>query len=597
MIEPAIFDSQTIPEMFVQRCYAIPDAIAYEHEVEGVWQKCTWNEYGLQVEETALGLAGLGLGRGECIAIFGDTMPEWTILSLGAQSVGAHVAGIYQTSTPEQAIYILQDAKARVLCVDRMERLVPILAMRDQIPLVRRFVVWQQQQVPEHADIMHLDELRGAGRQFAKDNPGAFEARLAELRPEDYAVLVYTSGTTGKPKGVILTHDNCMTNAKRIFDKDLYEEGDSLIAFLPMSHVAEYMAFLGRILGGLTSYFCPVFTDLPRVLKEKGPTLLVAVPRVYEKIQQKIISVVESKPPRQRQLFYWALGVGDTVARLREQKRMVPPHTLLLHQFADRVILKKVREQLGGKLRGMFTAAAPIDVEVIRFFWAIGIPLLEAYGLSESAGASHTNLPEDYRIGSVGKPIAGLECKIAEDGEILMRGPSIFKGYLNKPEETREMLDEEGWLHTGDIGKIDADGYLYITDRKKNLIITAGGKNVAPAASELLIKREPLVSQVVVLGDRKPYLVALVTLAPDVVAQEKLDAEQVHARIAKAIENANTQLARYEQIRKFRIVDREFSIESGEMTPTMKLKRNVIAQHHAHLVEEMYSETDSAAVV
>jgi long-chain acyl-CoA synthetase len=589
--DAGVFQAQTISELFLQRVFATPNDLAYEYMDEsGAWRSVSYNEYGEQVQQATLGLHLLGIREEVCVSIWGNTMPEWTVLNLAAQSAGGHVAGIYQTSTADQAAYIIQDSGSQVLCVDTWERVQPLLAMRDQIPTIVRVIVWAGA-VPEDAPdfVSTYGALMASGKAHAAANEGAYEEFVARVRPEMKAVLVYTSGTTGPPKGVILTHDNCMSNAKGIFEYNLYQRGDSMVAFLPMSHVAEYMTFLGRIIGGMTAFFCPDFAKVGDAIRAKCPTIVVAVPRVYEKVHHKILAAVEHAPPRKKQIFHWALKVGDEVAKLKAQKKPVPIGLMLRHGLADRLVLSKIRAQLGGKVRVMFSAAAPIDVEIIDFFMACGFLFLEAYGLSESCGASHVNLPDNYKVGTVGKPVKGLECIIAEDGEILMRGPTIFSGYLNKPEQTAEMLDDSGWLHTGDIGEIDADGFLRITDRKKNLLITAGGKNVAPAPIEMLIKRDPLVSQVVVLGDRKPFLVALCTINADVIAEDSLSPEAVQERVAKAVEDANTHLPRHEQIKQFRTIDHEFSIESGEMTPTMKIKRNVVVQHYQSLLDEMYA--------
>jgi len=590
MIEEAVTNSETIPEMFLQRVYSTPDAVAYEHKVNGQWQSVTYNDYGELVEKAALGFRKLGLEKGECVAILGDTEPEWTILDLGAMAAGGHVAGIYQTSTPEQGVYILNDSSSKFLCVDKPERLNNYLELRDQFPGVRKIVLWSGEKPEGVEGLITYEELLALGEEGAKETANAYEEMVAEVTADMYATLVYTSGTTGLPKGVILTHRNCMTNCKKLFEIGLIESTDSMIAFLPMSHVAEHTSqFLGRLLGGMRAYFCPDMTKVGEVVKEKQPTILIAVPRVYEKVYQRITAAVSEAPPRKQQMFHWAISQGHQVAKLKEEGKSIPAALLIKHKLADKLVLSKVRQQLGGKMRLMGCAAAPIDVEVIDFFMAIGIIFLEAYGLSECGGASHCNRPDAYRVGTVGRPVDGTECVLAEDGEVLIRSEAVFKGYLNKPEETAEMLDDEGWLHTGDIGEIDAEGFLKITDRKKNLIITAGGKNVAPAGIELLLKRESIISQAVVLGDRKPYLIALLTLNPDNIAN--LSEDQVRERVEKVIDEANTKLARYEQVKKYRILDREFSVESGEMTPTMKIKRNVVSKNWNDLVEEIYSES------
>lgn len=594
VIDPRISKAKSVAELFLGRVEKTPDLIAYEYQDQaGEWQGVTYTEYARQVRQAALGLHRFGIQKDSCVAVWGDTMPEWTILDLATVSLGAHVAGIYQTSTADQAAYIINDSGATVLCADTYARIETILPLRDQIPHVKKFIVWSGA-APEHdPNVTTLARLLEEGAAADAEQPHLYEEMLKGVNPETYAILVYTSGTTGPPKGVVLTNDNCVSVAVNACEHAaFFTEEDSTIAYLPMSHVAEYMSFLTRMICGVKAVFCPNFAKLGEALKSRQPTVLVGVPRVYEKVHQKIMGAVEASPPVRRKLFQWAYDTGAQVVRLKEANKPVPSALSVQHALADRLVHSKIRAQLGGRVRLMFTAAAPIDPKIVEFFMAFGMTMLEAYGLSETAGASHVNLPDDFRLGTVGKPIKGTEQRIAEDGEILLRSAAIFRGYLNQPEATAEVLDPDGWFHTGDIGEIDPDGFLRITDRKKNLLITAGGKNVAPANIETLLKREPLVSQALVVGDRQPFLTALITLNPD--AKQGLSDEDIQARLDKVVDETNEQIARYEQIKKYRIVPREFTIEDEEMTPTMKLKRRVILQNWNHLVEEMYSDVGEA---
>jgi long-chain acyl-CoA synthetase len=591
MIEDAVRNAKTIPEMFLERVKATPNQTSHQYEKDGSWRSVTYREFGEQVRHAALGFHALGVRRGENVAIWGETTPEWTVLDVGALSAGASVAGVYQTSAPEQVTYILNDAKSKILCVDTPERLEEAIRLRPELPLVEKVVAWNAGKVTASEWVMPIEDLLASGAAEEAAKPGQYEELVRGQDPDAVAVLIYTSGTTGMPKGVMLSHENCLVQCRAAVDNDFLKAGDKLVSFLPMSHVAEHAAqFMGRVYTGLETTFCPNINDVARVMKEKPPTLLVAVPRLYEKMRQKIMTNIEQAPPKKQRLARWALDVGDKVAKHKAKKESVPFVLGLQHRIADKLVLSKVRAAFGGQVRIMVSAAAPIDVDTIDFFMALGVTFLEAYGLSECGGASHANRPDDYQVGTVGLPIKSFECKIAEDGEILLRGPGIFKGYLNKPDATAECLDDEGWLHTGDIGNIDERGFLRITDRKKNLLITAGGKNVAPAGIEMLIKRESVISQVVVLGDRKPYLSALLTLSKDVVDGERLTQDQVEERVKNAIDNANMQLARYEQIKKYRVLDEEFSVESGEMTPTMKIKRNVVMKKNEPVISALYGE-------
>jgi len=596
-VHPTISAAKSVSAMFMARAKLTPQLVAYEYQdSEHVWHAVTYDEYAIQVKKAALGLHTFGIEKDSCVAIWGNTTPEWTVLDLGTLALGAHVAGIYQTCTEEQAAYIINDSKATVLCCDSQERLNSILAIREQIPHVVKFVVWDGSGGTSDANATTLEAVYADGARVLKEQPGLFDEMLANVTPETYANLVYTSGTTGQPKGVVLTNGNCVAASVNACEHaPFFDDTDTTIAYLPLSHVAEYMGFLTRIICGVGAYFCDDFQKMPGTLVAKKPTALLGVPRVYEKVHQKIIQGVENGSPAAKRIFYWAHGIGAKVVRHKEAKTPIPPALALQHAIADALVFSKVRARLGGNVRIMFTAAAPIDPQLIEFFMALGIKFLEAYGLSETSGASHANLPDDFRIGTVGKPMRGVEQMIAPDGEILLRGDLIFKGYLNLPDATAEVIDEAGWFHTGDIGEIDEDGFLRITDRKKNLLITAGGKNVAPAGIETLIKREACVSQVVVIGDRQPFLTALIALSPDYVVSEKLTEDDIRLRIEKVIADTNKQVARYEQVKQYRIVPREFSIEEEEMTPTMKLKRNVIIRNWQHLVDEMYAGGEHAA--
>jgi len=595
-IPQGIREAKSVGHMFKARCEATPALIAYEvQDEEGVWHAFTFSEYYQQVKKAALGLHSFGINKGSCVAVWGNTTPEWTILDLATISLGAHVAGIYQTSTPEQSAYIINDSGATVLCCDSMERLNSILEIRDQIPNVVKFVVWSGS-VQEDDAVTSMATLYEDGDKLLKENPEEFDKILDEVDFGTYANLVYTSGTTGHPKGVVLTNGNCVSVGINACDHaEFFDENDTTISYLPLSHVAEYMSFMTRLICGVRAYFVDEFHKMPPTIGEKKPTVLLGVPRVYEKIHEKIIQSVENGPPTARKIFYWAENVGRRVVQHKQEGKSVPPLLAIQHSIAESMVFSKIRGRLGGNLRVMFSGAAPMDPKLIEFYSAIGVTFLEAYGLSETTGASHVNLPHDIRIGWVGQPIKGVEQKIAEDGEILLRGPSIFSGYLNREDATREALDEDGWFHTGDIGEIDDDGFLRITDRKKNLLITAGGKNVAPAGIETLIKREHCISQVVVIGDRMKFLTALITPNIEYIEANGLSEDEVKERVEKVIADTNTQIARYEQVRKFRILPREFTIEDGEVTPTMKLKRNVIIEHWKDLVDEMYAEAPTEA--
>ena len=602
MISEYTSASDTVIELFKRRIEESGDKIAYEQQVDGQWVAATWKEYGELVEAFALGLKSLGIESGSKAGIWGDTMYQWTVADLGIMANAGCGAGIYQTCTPEQAAYILTDTAARVVVVDTPDRLAQAKSIKGETPDVKCYVIWGGPSDGEE-NTYTFDEILGFGRDYAKEHPGAYDELTKAITPETTAVMVYTSGTTGPPKGAMLSHKNCLFNAAAVYDRFEHLDDQSAISFLPLSHVAEHVVgFIGRLWGGTRAYFLPDMLQFAKVAAEKGPTQIGGVPRVYEKAHAAIMAKVSTAPPARQKLFHWAVGVGHEAAQYTMHNKPVPALLGLKFAIADKLVLSKIRGALGGKARMAVCGAAPISSEIVEFFNAINIPFYEVYGMTECSGISHINSKGHYKINTVGTVVKGFECVIADDGEILVRGDGVFQGYLNRPEATAETIDEEGWLHTGDIGEVDAEGFLRITDRKKNLLITAGGKNVAPANIEVLITRESLVSQVVVIGDRRKFLSALITVSTeglenlrerDEFANKSLDevrtSEYVRKKVDDAVQKANAELARYENIRKYEILPAEFTIESGELTPTLKIKRREVFANYESIIEGFYA--------
>jgi long-chain acyl-CoA synthetase len=598
MKNESIRQAGTVCEVFQLRAQASGDAVAYEQEEDGAWKPTTWREYGQAVRAATAGLEALGVPFGSRIAVWGETMAEWTIIDLATMCRGGCTAGIYQTNTPEQAAYIIRDSGAVVVAVDTPERLAQALSIRGETPNVRAYIIWQGPDDPAN-DVHSLKSIMDRGERHDLEQPGAFLEWIAKVTPETTAVLVYTSGTTGPPKGAMLSHKNCLFCARAMHEQLELREGSTIVSFLPLSHVAEHVVgFISRIYAGSTCFFLPDINRFGEVVRQKTPNTMGAVPRIYEKAYAAIQEKARSGSPLKQRLFHWAIGVGQDAVKthgLRREGVSMP----LKYRIADKLVLSKIRAAFGGRVRYMISGAAPIAPEIIDFFNAVGMPILEVYGMTECAGISHMNTFDHFKVGTVGRVLPGFECKLEPDGEILVRGDGVFQGYLNKPEATAETL-EGGWLHTGDIGELDEDGYLRITDRKKNLIVTAGGKNVAPANIEKLLMRDSLISQVVVIGDRRRFLSALITLSAEEL--DKLSegsgngraaliaSEEIQARVRDAVERANKELARYENVREFHVLENEFSVESGEMTPTLKLKRKVIEERHAAIIEKFYAE-------
>ena len=604
MTTERIASSKTLNELFLNRIEESRMDIAYEIQENGEWITTTWDTYGELVSAFTLGMVVLGIQPGTRMAVWGETTPEWTIVDLAIMALGGCAAGIYQTCTPDQGAYIMSDSAAAVVVVDTPDRLEKALSIQDQTPEVNYYIVWSGE-IPDQENVYHYNDVLEMGRKYREEHPEAYTALVDAVTSETTGVMVYTSGTTGPPKGAMLSHKNCLLISKSLHERYGKGENHSAIAFLPMSHVAEnVIGFIGRLYNGTRGVFCLDMTQFSVVMREKKPTQIGGVPRLFEKIYAAMQDHLNTLPPGKRRLIDWGVKVGEQATPYRMAPKSLPLILSLKYKIADAMVLSKLRMGMGGCAEYIICGSAPMPDHIITFFQAIGIPFYEVYGLTEGAGISHMNSIGHYKQGTVGQVLTGYECRFASDGEILIRGDGVFQGYLNKPEATAEAIDEDGWLHTGDIGEVDAEGFLRITDRKKNLIITAGGKNVAPSNIELLIGREPLVSHVVVIGERRSFLTALITISTEALqglqateefANQSLDeireSQSIKDRIEEAVSDANTHLARYENIRKYVILPNEFTIEEGELTPTMKIKRKVISERYADEIEVLYQDT------
>jgi long-chain acyl-CoA synthetase len=591
----------TVAELFRARVEQSSGFEAWRVRNGSGWRTTSWAELGAAVDRAAAGLAGLGIGPGDAVAILGDTCPTWCVADLAAIVLGGNSVGLYPTLTDEHLKYIVADSGARVLFVqgsEHLERVRPLLT--DPETDLKRIVVWDHDPGEgRQAAVLSWEAMEEGGGELPSAGPG----------PEDVALVVYTSGTTGEPKGVPLTHDNVIKQLASGGDliPDPITPEDITLAFLPMSHVAEHVpGFFGRINLGLRAAFCESYDTVLDDLLDVRPTYFGAVPRIFEKMYGRIRERVGAANPRRQAIFRWA------EARARRRSRALTgvegPLTLperLASSLADRLVFRRMREVFGGRVKTFLTGAAPINLEILEFFHGAGFTILEVYGLSETTAIAFANAPQPgmLRLGTVGKALPGVQCRLADDGEVLLKGPSIFAGYLNRPDTDREAFDDDGWFRTGDIGALDKDGFLTLTDRKKNLIKTAGGKYVAPARLEALIKEEPIVSQVYVHGDERPYVVALVTLdereAPRV-AEELGCTEadlpthpEVVRRIDRAVAGANRRLARFEQIKRHAVLPEDFSIEHATLTPTLKIKRREVASRYSSHIDRLYAAGES----
>ncbi len=561
----------------------------------GGWETTSWREYRAAVQSAARGLVALGVEPGAGVVILGANRPEWFVADLAAIAAGALPAGIYTTLTAEQAHYIADHAEAAVAVVENRELLERSGLARERPPRLRAVVLMEGE--GDGGFVLGWRELLERG---AAVDGGELERRIARQRPQDVCTLIYTSGTTGPPKAVMLSHRNLTWTAGRLATEVALGPEDRVVSYLPLSHIAEQIVSLhAPMQTGGSAWFCPLIESLGETLRAARPTFFLGVPRVWEKMQAAMQAAGAANPGWKRKLAAWARGVGLRAARAREEGRALPWNFAL----ADLLVFSKVRQKLGfDRIRMSTVSAAPIARETLEFFFSLGLPVYEVYGMSECTGPATLSLPGRFRIGWAGGAMAGTEIAVAPDGEVLMRGPHVFLGYFKQPEATAETLDAQGWLHSGDVGEIDERGFLRITDRMKELIITAGGKNIAPQHLEGRLKQIAAVSQAVTIGDRRPYVVALLALDPQRLAAEarragspaKTVAEAAtcaafHAHLEREVEIVNQGLARYESIKRFAILPRELSVDAGELTPTMKLKRRVIAERYREEIEGLYA--------
>jgi long-subunit acyl-CoA synthetase (AMP-forming) len=561
----------------------------------GQWRVTTWKEYREQAYLAARGFIRLGLAPRQGVAIMGFNRPEWFLSDVGAIAAGGIPAGIYTTNTPEQCQYIADHAEAAVAVLENTQYLEIFRQIRDRLPHLKAIVLMTGSAADE--GVYTWQQLLELGAQVPEDE---LRRRIDDQKPEDLCTLIYTSGTTGPPKAVMLSHHNVTWTAQRVVDAYSVNANDDLISYLPLSHIAEQVVSLHSPMAvGGCAWFAESIEKLGENLREVRPHFFFAVPRVWEKMQAAIQVAGAQNTGLKKKIAAWARGVGLAGGRAEQEGRPKP----IFYPIARQLVFSKVREKLGlDRARVCSTSTAPISVETLEFFSSLGIPILEVYGMSECTGPATFSLPDHYHYGKVGRAMPGTAVATAEDGEVLMRGPHVFLGYFKNEEATRETVDDEGWLHSGDIGEIDAEGFLKITDRKKELIITSGGKNIAPAIIESKLRQIPAVSQAVVIGDRRHYLAALLTLDPTRAADQAKAANSpattpealatcpvFRQYLEKQIEGVNTTLARYEQIKKFVILPRELSIDEGELTPTMKLKRRVVNERFANEIERLYA--------
>jgi long-chain acyl-CoA synthetase len=594
----------TLPGRLEGLARSQPDRIAFREKRLGLWREIRWAEYRDQVRAVARMLWELGVRPGDHVAILSDNRPEWLYADLGAQAIGARSVGIYQTNPPQDVAYILQDSGSVVLFCEDQEQVDKAVEIAAATPTVRQVIVFDPRGTRDLDDarLLRWEELLARGHELAAADPAWFDERLAALDPAAPAMVVYTSGTTGNPKGAMIASRNVLTGSEQVVDLMELTPDDTVLSYLPLCHVAEkiFSLFL-PLQSGCIVHFGEAIETVQADLREVSPTVFLGVPRIWEKMHAGVTMKMQNSSWLKRHLFNFFTRRGQEISRRRRTGRQ-SAWDRLVWLLGHLLVFRPLRDRLGlGRCRVPISGAAPISPELLEWFHGIGVPIYEGYGQTEGTGVSHTNLPGAFRIGTVGRPLPQIECRLSEEGEVLVRGPSVFAGYLNRPEATAETVDPDGWLHTGDLGQIDSDGYLTITGRAKEIIITSGGKNLSPEKIENALKSSPYIKEAVAVGDGKNFVSALIQIDADSAGEwagahgitytaysDLAGRPELNKLIAGEVDHANQQLARVEAVRAFCLLPRELNQDDGELTATQKVRRKVVLAAHADLIDSMY---------
>jgi long-chain acyl-CoA synthetase len=594
----------TLPGLLLKNADTYGGRVALRRKEMGIWHDISWTAYRENAKKAALGLLAMGAERGECVAIISENRPEWLYIDLGVQSIGCVTAAVYATSAPDQVAYIVRHSGARFFFVEDEEQLDKALESLEQMPALEKIIVidWKGLRDFSHPKVMSYEEFIELGSGNSGPGSERFEEEVGRCSPDDTALLVYTSGTTGPPKGAMLTHRNLIWTARALHRANPMNDRDEVLSFLPLCHIAErMMTVVLQLCFGYTVSFAENLDTVPQNLREVSPTIFFAVPRIWEKFHSKVILTMDDATLFKRLCFRAACRLSRGPLQRRLEGKRASAAGRLLDLLALHSVFMPLRKRLGlERARVAISGAAPISRNILEFFHMLGIRLREVYGQTEGCGPTTIHAGDSIRLGTVGQAVPGVEVRIAEDGEIIFRGPNVFKGYFKNPEATRAVI-EDGWLHSGDVGIIDENGFLRITDRKKDLIITAGGKNIAPQNIENQLKASPYINDAVVIGDRRKFLTSLILIEEENVmkfAQDNGISFTTYADLArngdirKLIEDeiraVNRSLADVEKIKKFRILERRLEQEEGELTPTMKIKRDKISRLYRDLIDEMY---------
>jgi long-chain acyl-CoA synthetase len=595
----------TIIKLFRHRVAQLGDKVAMREKNFGIWEAFTWTDYGRKARETGMGLIRLGLNRGDVCSVLSDNNKEWLFTDMGIIGAGGVTSGVYSTDSSNQLKYLINDSRSRFLFVENEEQLDKYLAIRDETPTIEKVFVYDPYGLHDFEDnsVLMIEDLYRMGREFDRDHPGLWDSRIDQSQPHDLMVLIYTSGTTGPPKGAMISHYNCMYQID-VFVKILpVDENDEQLSFLPLCHILERLV---TILLPLKSCATVNFVEGPDTvgenLRELSPTMFVAVPRIWEKFYSKVALHAKDATLTGQWAFQQAIAIGRRVAGYKIAGRPIPFLLGMAYWVVCRFVLNNLKRMLGfDRLKWAATGAAPISPELIQWYYALGIDMYEAYGQTESSGMATANKPGENKLGTIGKAVPGSEVKLTEEKEIVIRGPNVFLGYLNQPQKTAETIID-GWLHTGDVGEIDDNGFIRITDRMKDIIITAGGKNISPSEIENQFKFSPYITDAVVIGDKRKYLTCLIMIDQENVEKYAQDndipytnfanlckQEEILELIWGETERVNRQFARVEQIKKISLIDQLLTAEDDELTPTMKLKRKFVNEKYKELIDSMYS--------
>jgi len=589
----------TLAQLFLHTIKSFPKADLMLYKEAGEYKPISTEEFGDWVIYLSLGLRELGLNKGDKLALLAENSPEWVMTDLASLCLGSITVPIYTSLVPEQIKYIVNDSDTKVVVCSDLSIWEKVKSVKDKMKNVEYFLIMGDE-APEGTVL--LSEVIERGKKVKEKDPGLFEKSALEIKPNDTASIIYTSGTTGTPKGVILSHSNFISNSKSTSDIIKFTSDDYVLSFLPLSHVLERMVTFTYLYKGCSIAYAESVETVAENLLEIRPHIMVSVPRVFEKIYAKVMDTVLEGSALKKKIFFWGVKVGKEFSQKKLDKKKISKWLELKRKIAHKIVFSKIISKTGGRVRFFVSGGAPLSKDIAEFFYGIGLVILEGYGLTETSPVIAVNTFEELRFGSVGKPIPGVEVKIADDGEILTRGPNLMKGYYKKEEETNEAI-KQGWFYTGDIGHLDEDNFLYITDRKKDIIVTAGGKNVAPQIIENQLKTNPFISNAVVIGDRKKFVSALVVPEFEKLEgyakasnieytsrKDLIENEKINNFMMSEIDRYSANFASYERVKRIVLLDRDFEIEKGELTPSLKVRRNIVEDKYKDVIDKLYQD-------